>query len=73
MTEAHPDSKPAITEEPHSELRSPLSLRRSLISVCVAQACRQIGHEWRAMQILNSWENRSTNPDLSDEMRKALA
>lgn len=73
MTEAHPDSKPAVTEEPHINVRGPINLRRSLLSVCVAHACRQIGHEWRSLQILNSWENRSTNPDLSDEMRKALA
>ena len=36
MTEAHPDSKPVVTEEPHINVRS-------------------------------------TNPDLSDEARKALA
>lgn len=73
MTEAHPDSKPAVTEEPYIDVRGSLNLLRSLLSVCVAHACRQIGHEWRSLQILNSWENRSTNPDLSDEARKALA
>ena len=73
MTEAHPDSKPAVAKEPYINVRGPINLRRSLLSVCVAHACRQIGHERRSLQILNSWENRSTNPDLSDEARKALA
>lgn len=73
MNEANLDNRPAVNEDVFSALSGGLNLRRSLLSVCVAQACRQIGHEWRAMQILNSWENRSTNPDLSDEARKALA
>lgn len=57
------DFQPDDTASVYGFSEKPLNLRRSALSIFVHAACNEIGHQWRAAQILKSWDDRATNPD----------